>query len=202
MERAAVWLLAEASGMRQPPFPFTCTHGNPLSSVSDPKPDGSELAPDFMQWLTAQDLNRLPELAASKNKTVSGLLPTPNTFDAQAPKSRARRWWHRYVQKHGTDSNLREVVLYDYGLLEELHVEECGEFREEPAPEPVHCGQLSIEFAMWMMCIPEYVRAEIRQLPRAQAFLLAGNGVNPVQEGFALAELRKRVSEISPFRLL
>lgn len=62
----------------------------------------------------------------------SALLPTPNTFDGNRPKSRVQRHHHKYTERKGSDANLREIVLYDWNAERVKLVDEYA--RRVPPP--------------------------------------------------------------------
>lgn len=144
----------------------------------------------------------------------TALLPTPNTFDGQAPKPRTHRWYHRYAERKGSDANLREVIMYEYGpALRELvdmfsvyfppperllpsHVYSDGKTYRlgKPLPWEMVNGteMLSAAFTEWIMGLPAGWVTDVPGITRSQAFTLLGNGVCPPQAELALRALLTR----------
>lgn len=140
------------------------------------KPNGNNLSPHTMRWASEQDWEGI--LEANRDRTVTGNLPTPTTTSIE--KTRARRWYHRHIEKHGTDFNLIEVLSQNLGSAERWASRICG----------VDLNGAPWEVAADLMQLPPEVRAALRGLPSdAKRMAVIGNGVNPVHESSALKEL-------------
>lgn len=142
--------------------------------------------------------------SASSSLLDGALLPTPNTWDGNKPKTRAERHHHRYSSRKGSDGNLREVVLYEYG--KEYRATVAAYHKKTPAPqsltpkieyngEAYECRQpmpwmtvdgedrLNPVFSEWIMGLPE---GWVTGVPGVNHFKLIGNGVAPPQAELAL----------------
>lgn len=131
------------------------------------------------EWSRAAD-GRRPQLG----EIVRGLLPTPRTTDANGAGS------------HGDGGpDLRTVVTqrieHGWGKYEEAIVR--WERLTRPAPEPTDVNRngrrrLSVQFAEWMMGLPDGWVTGL-DIPRVSQMRLIGNGVVPQQAEIAVRQL-------------